>query len=305
MMENKKVDECILAFDIGGTSVKYGLWAEQKMVNKESFVTPKTWNALVDQFKQIRIQFEQQSVKSINGIAVSLPGSVNTVTGLIAGTSAVHYLNGFNIKQELSEQLDLPVSIQNDANCAALAETWLGNANEANLAALLVVGSGIGGAIVANGKLLTGHEYFTGEFGYAVMNSAGDTLSELGSPVKMARRFNKLNPAEKNLSGEEVFNLADAGNALAQRYVNEFYQWLSIAAYNLLVSVNPDCLLIGGGISARAGLISQVSQRVSLLMKEHDANMEVNIQACYFQNDANLIGAIYQFAIEHDDTFEG
>lgn len=303
-MTNKNMDETILAFDIGGTSVKYGLWQQQQLVNQGSFVTPAAWPVLVSQLKQVQAQMGRQSGVLIEGIAISLPGSVNTDTGLIAGTSAVHYLSGFDIRQTLQQQLGLPVSIQNDANCAALAEAWLGNASKAKLAALLVVGSGIGGAIVAERTLLTGHEYFTGEFGYAVMNAAGDTLSELASPVKMARRFNKLNPKKKNLSGKEVFDAADTGDTLAQNYVNEFYQWLSVAAYNLLVSVNPDCLLIGGGISARPGLITRLRQQVQVLMQQHDANMVVNINACYFQNDANLIGAVYQFATEHGNVLE-
>ncbi|WP_137597049.1 ROK family protein [Paucilactobacillus kaifaensis] len=297
-MKNEKVNGSVLAFDIGGTSVKYGLWHEQKLSNKGKFVTPTRWVEMVEQLKHVQTEFAQLLTSPIIGIAISLPGSVNTDTGLIAGTSAVHYLNGFDIRQELSEQLGLPVSVQNDANCAALAESWLGNASETSLAALLVVGSGIGGAIVANKKLLTGHEYFTGEFGYAVMNAAGDTLSELGSPVKMAQRFNQLNSTATKLSGKGVFDAADKGNALAQKCVDEFYHWLGIAAYNIMVSVNPDCLLIGGAISARRGLVSRLTQQVNVLMEKHEANMSVNIQTCYFENDANLIGAVYQFLNE-------
>lgn len=298
-MKSKNIDRPLLTIDVGGTTVKYGLWEGQNLTHKGMFTTPQTWQALVDQLKQILNKMMDIAAPIIDGVAVSLPGSVNTKTGLIAGTSAVPYLNGFNIKQALHDQLGVPVSIQNDANCAALAETWLGNAQSVRSVALVVIGTGVGGAIVANNKLLTGHEYFTGEFGYAVMNAAGETLSELASPVKMAQRFNDLNQGTVCLTGEEVFNAANRDNQLAQKCVNEFYQWLSIAVYNLLVSFNPDRLLIGGGVSARGELITQLKQRVSNMMQLHGANMEINIEPCYFKNDANLIGAIYQFGIEH------
>ncbi|WP_087129315.1 MULTISPECIES: ROK family protein [Levilactobacillus] len=118
--------EPLLVIDIGGTTVKYGVWADQRIQRKGRFDTPKNWPDLLATLLTVRRRYDL----AFRGVAISLPGSVDTVAGKISGTSAVNYLNGFPIKEALQTALGLPVSIQNDANCAGLAESWRGNAQD-------------------------------------------------------------------------------------------------------------------------------------------------------------------------------
>lgn len=289
--------EPILAIDIGGTTVKYGVWAAENLTHKNRFNTPKTWPELLDKL----IAVKRELALPFAGVAVSLPGGVDTVVGKISGTSAVDYLNEFPIKATLRTALGVPVSIQNDANCAALAEAWWGNAKDVDDAIYMIIGTGIGGAMTINGQLMAGQDNFTGEFGYMVMNPAGETFSQLASPVKMAARYQRLKELSTAFTAQDVFDLANNGDTIAQQCVGEMLNWLSIGTFNLYVSLNPQRLLIGGGISARPGFVADLQQRIQHLMHQHKAALTADVRACRFLNDANLIGAVRQFYVENGD----
>lgn len=290
-----KPEDWLLAIDIGGTTVKYAYWQNRQLAGKGRFETPETWTALL----LALLKLKQEAPHPIMGVAISLPGSVDTVAGKITGTSAVEYLNEFEIKATLKEAFDVPVTIQNDANCAALAEAWLGNAAGTTSSVLMIIGTGIGGSIVQDGHIWTGHDQFGGEFGYMVMTGQDDTLSELASPVKMANRYNRLTGSPQPVDAHVVFDRSAKGDEVARQCLDEMYHWLSVAAYNLIVSVNPDRLLLGGGISSREDVLFHVKQRVSDLLHRHGAAaIETEIMSCQFQNDANLVGAVYQFLTE-------
>lgn len=286
----------ILAIDIGGTTIKSGLWEKEVLTELVSIPTPKTWDGMKAYLKGL---VEEHQIT--DGVAISAPGAVHTEEGVIYGVSAVPYLHRFPIKQELAEFLNVPVSFQNDANCAALAEIWQGNAKGLESAALIIIGTGIGGGIAINGKLRAGTNLFGGEFGYQIMDPETlETLSDLGSPVAMSNRFSKQKADGKSYTSKEIFDLAEAGDELAQEAIDKFYHALSIGIYNILVSLDPDRVLIGGGISTREDLILTIEERVQQLLQMKGAKeLKASILPCKFLSQANLIGAVYQFITEY------
>jgi len=285
----------ILAVDIGGTAIKSGVWNGYELIAGETIVTPKTWQEM----KKVLIDWVNKL--KIDGLALSCPGTVNVETGIITGTSAIPYIHHFPIKEELSKVLPCAVSLQNDANCAALAELWLGNAQNKASAAFLIIGSGIGGAYVNNGKLQTGENLFGGEFGYQIMDSESlATFSESASPVTVARLFSSEMADGIEYTGQEMFSLAAEGHPLAKKMTDRLYQVLSIGIYNILLSIDPGLILIGGAISQQTELITELKQRVDRLLYEKGAQeMCYQIKKCKFLNKSNLIGAIQQFQIEN------
>ena len=287
----------ILAIDIGGSAIKSGLWGNEALTELPSYPTPKTW----DEMKAyLKLLVDEHQIT--DGVAISAPGAVNVEEGVIYGVSAVPYLHRFPIKQELANFLSVPVSFQNDANCAALAEIWQGNAKGLESAALMIIGTGIGGGIAINGKLRSGTNLFGGEFGYQVMNDDTlETLSDLGSPVAMSKRFSNIKADDRSYTSKEIFDLAEAGDELAQEQIDYFYNALSIGIYNILVSLDPDRVLIGGGISTREDLLFNIEERVQqLLLKKGAKDLQASIMPCKFLSQANLIGAVYQFLEEQD-----
>lgn len=282
----------LLVFDIGGTAVKYALFKNNELRNLSSFPTPGTWEGLVQELVKVKQQFPR---KELIGAAFSSPGAVDVEKGEIHGISAVPYIHNFPIISELEEVLGLPVTIENDANCAALAELAFGAAQDCQNVLFFVIGSGVGGAVVIDRQLQKGRNLFGGEFGYMLMDG-GSTLSERVSPVHVAKRFSEKQGLENPLSGKELFDLADQGDTVASEAVDDLFASLALGIFNTCLVVNPDKVLIGGGISKRQGLVEELNQRTQVLKEQTEAtDMEVEIVVCQFYNDANLLGAAAHF----------
>ncbi|WP_424685769.1 ROK family protein [Enterococcus sp.] len=290
-------NEKIVVFDLGGSAVKFGIWQDNHLTNQGQFTTPTTWGKLKEKLFQIKESLCDDAM----GIAMSCPGAVSVRDGIIYGNSAIPYIHNFLIRNELTDLFQLPVSIQNDANCAALAEVWRGNARNVDSAVFMIIGSGIGGAFTFQGNLMIGKHLFGGEFGWMLVNNH-QTLSEVGSPVKMAQKFSEIK-GDKVYTGKEVFTLYEHGDELAVTLVDKMLDALAIGLYNLCISYDADRYLIGGGISARSDVITKLQLKVKQLLNLYDASeIHPEIRACRFLNEANLIGAVYQFMLEKENV---
>lgn len=291
MMESEYMS--IVVFDIGGSAVKYGLWENESLSNKASFTTPKSWNDMKEEMLGVYHSFSENY--SIDGVAISAPGAVDAIEGTISGISAVPYLHYFPIKKEWEDLFGVPVSMENDANCAALAELWLGAAKDIQHALFIVIGSGIGGSVIIDRKLFKGKDLFGGEFGYMLLDGK-HTLSEMGSPVHTAERYSKELGLDVVVDGKFLFQEADRGEPIAMKYVDGLIDALALGIYNLSVSFNPDMVVIGGGLSTRKDLIQRLNERAAFYLERQKAeDLKLVIEVCKFNNDANLIGAVAHF----------
>jgi len=284
----------ILAFDIGGSSVKHGVWDDEKLVDKGSFKTPKTWEEMKEKLKKIKEKTAHHF--ALEGVAFSAPGAVNQKAKQIEGISAVSYLHFFPIYDELEALFGLPVAMENDANSAALAEVWKGSARENDTVLFVVIGTGIGGAVIIDKKVHHGPHLFGGEFGYMLLD--GDkTFSDLGTAVRMARRYaDRKGISQDEIDGKQVFELAADGDPLAKEEVDKFYFYLTKGLYNLAYAFDPEKIIIGGGVSSMNGLIERLNSEFEDLLKRINyKTFRPELEVCTFRNDANLIGAVYNF----------
>lgn len=284
----------IIIFDFGGTSVKYGVWQDNQLGQHGSFKTPATWLEMKANLQSTFIKLKA-TVADVQGVALSLPGVVDNAAGEIRGISAIPYIHNFPIKKELTEIFDhLPVAMENDANCAALAELWLGSAKDVNNALVIALGTGVGGSVIVNRQLVRGRNLVSGEFGMIQMTPE-DTWSLVGTVVTAVKRYNKQSK-QAPINGTELFDRADAGDELAQKEVDKFYHYNAVGIYDLISSFNPDRIILAGGVSARKDLASILTKRVTNLLKWAGlAEPVVDIQTSQFSNDANLIGAVKNF----------
>lgn len=279
----------ILAFDIGGSAVKFGVWDNEQLENQSSFETPNDWETMKSKMMDIFHEFED---KKIEGVSLSAPGVVDNSRGIIGGISAVPYIHDFMIKQEFENLFHVPVVLENDANCAALAEVWKGATSDAQNSIFLVIGTGIGGSIIINRELYLGRNLFAGEFGYMFSNDSS-TVSEVGSIVKLVKQYNDL--TNSTISGEELF-LRIKNDVLAKHLVDSFTMNIARCIYNLLVSFDPGRVVIGGAISKNDFFIEKLQEDVLKLTLEKDVKgMNYEIVPCKFGNDANLIGAVFNY----------
>ena len=279
----------LVVFDIGGSAVKYGLWDKQTLSQTSQFSTPATFEEMQSQLQTVVQSFGEQ----VTGVAISSPGAVNVAARRIDGISAVPYIHHRPIFDELEAAFGLPVTIENDANCAGICEVALGAGRGKQAAIFVVIGSGVGGAIFINGRIYKGAHLFGGEFGL-MQNTNRRTLSNNGTAVNVAKAFSEQTGT--TVTGKELFERKDAGNPQAAEALETMYQHLAEALYNLQVSIDPEIIMVGGGISARPELITALQEKLQHLLSAYGVpEIMPEIKACHFQNDANLIGAAVNF----------
>ncbi len=285
-MKNK--GQNLAVFDIGGTAVKYGLWNGVEILYNASFKTPESFEKLTEKMSTIIKDYPK-----IEGIAISSPGAVNTKLRRIEGISAVPYLHNRPIFDEIEKYFDLPVAIENDANCAGICEMDYGAGKEAQNAVFLVIGTGVGGAIFINRKLYKGAHLFAGEFGL-MKNATRKTFSETGPLVKAAEAYHR--ETGQKISGKELFDLKDQKNPHATSLIKNMLEIISDYLYNIQVSLDPDTIIIGGGMSAREDLPEILQRKLLERLQSYDiAHILPRVERCQYMNNANLIGAALNF----------
>ena len=236
----------------------------------------------------------------LKGIAISVPGAVNVETGRIGGVTALPYIHGPSIKELLQERTHIRVEIENDANCAGLAEGWIGAAKGVKDYICIVIGTGIGGAIVLDKKIRHGKNRYAGEFGYMIMEDyfeeplgkTWSTLAAIGGLINQVAKREGIDP--NSLTGEQVYEMAESGNEQIQEEIEKFVKRLAVGIYNLQYIIDPEKILIGGAVSTREGFIDQINETL-LLMKHNEDSLSIQVERCQFGNDSNLIGALYHF----------
>lgn len=280
----------LAAIDIGGTTIKIATWKDNQLQDKHAIDTPKDLNgfykALTEEVNKIKKDTK------IEGVAISSPGAVNKKTGIIGGSSAIPYIHNFKIVDKLEKRFGLPVSIENDANSAALGELAEGSGKGCDSMAFFVIGTGIGGALIINQKVWHGAHLFSGEFGYMIMGA--HTLSELASPVAMANRYNER--TGKHLDGKTIFELADKDDPVASDERQTLIHALAVAIYNIQHSFDPEKIVLGGGISNNPELIPLLNKEIDRLRDGLDlVTLKPDIVLCKLKSDANLRGAVADF----------
>lgn len=275
--------------DIGGTTIKFGIWKNEKLVETHKIETPgniEDFYQLVN--KQIK---EYQRQYTLEKVGISSPGAVDQKAGIIRGASAIPYIHNFKIVDELEKRFNLPVSIENDANCAALAELKYGAAKGKQNVVLLVLGSGVGGSIILNGKVYHGSHLLGGEFGYMLTNNF-ETVSQTNTVVEMAKKYNQHEHPTDLLTGKDIFKLVDAGDKVAKKYVDKFYYELAKTIFNIQYSIDPEIVLLGGGVSENPNLLVGVELGMQKVAETVEiAELLPVIRRCQYKSESNLIGA--------------
>lgn len=286
----------LAVIDIGGTSIKFGAWVNNELITLGSEPTPDNIASFYKILKH-RVDEIKAAYADISGVAISSPGAVNKEARQIDGASAIRYIHGFPIFEQLETLFDLPVSIENDANCAALAEVANGAGKDSKNVLFLVLGTGIGGAIIFDGKIFHGSHLYGGEFGFMLVNDH-ETLSEACSPVNLARKYNEI--TGEGLTGKEVFDLADQGNQIAYELREKMLKSLAVAIYNLQYSYDPEKFILGGGVSNNPRLLPLLKKKIhEVVASVPIAEIEPEVELCQFKSNANLYGAVVDFLQEH------
>jgi predicted NBD/HSP70 family sugar kinase len=301
-----------LGIDVGGTSIKYGVYNEygEEIKNgKNKIRTPKY--DMSKFLKSIKLIIDECG--PVNGIGLSIPGCVNPNTGYIQDGGSIRVLDKVNIKYIIEKELGVKVEVENDANCALLAEKWIGNATECSNFVCITLGTGIGGALYINNGLVSGNNYFSGEFGYMILDNIHEkykikTLNKTSSTVSFVRGIaNKKGLNPKSLDGLSVFDMIRNKDDEVIELYKAWIRRVAICIYNVGFIVDPEKIIIGGGISNQSIFIDDLKseiKRLSIELLKETGKIENlykkwNIGPCKFFNDSGKIGAVYNYKIRN------
>ena len=290
----------ILAIDFGGTQVKSALVSEEFALEKSlpTQSSPQTLNQSLDVIDQL-----VTSVKvALTGIAISVPGTVDTDEGVIYHGGLLRFFHGFRIKDILEAKYHLPVTALNDGKAAALAELAMGYLQGVTNGAALVLGPGLGGGLIINGKLFQGSHFQAGELTFLLpvqmekvnpSQMRGTTLSAVGFITKV----NEVLGNSDLKDGLAAFKAINAGDETVYPLFESYCRTLTITILNLQSIFDMETFVLGGGISAQPVLIEEVNRQFDKVHHEIDFIGKIikrpKIVACHHHNGANLIGAAY------------
>ncbi len=284
----------ILAFDIGGTEIKYALCDENfNLTNKNSVPT----NAFEGGRRIIeRIVETAKTFDGIDCIGISTAGQVDSVKGeIIFATDSIPGYTGTKIKEIIESETGIPTAVENDVNSAAIGEAVFGAAKGYSDFICLTYGTGIGGAIYLNGKLFTGNSFSAGEFGHITTHAGGKscTCSSVGCYEAYASARALVNSVKeklgKEMNGREIFKNFE--NPEIRSIIDEWIDEIVIGLKGLIYIFNPPLVVLGGGIMNETYVTDEINKRLQKeLMPSYG---KVKVVKALMGNDANKLGAAY------------
>lgn len=296
------------AIDIGGTSIKTAISDEFGNLHKErAFPTEASKGGLFLMDKILAICEDMQAFEQLAGFAISTAGQVDTEKGsIIYATDTIPGYTGIKVCELITSSTGLPAAIDNDVNCTALGEHWLGAAQGFNDFLTVTLGTGIGGAMFLNGSLYRGAAFSGGEIGHMILYPEGESCTCLQTGcyeryASSAALHRLVQPQFGNLELPTFFELVREGDSIAEEIFEEWMNDLTTGLASLVLILNPEAVIIGGGISAQGDFLRDAIQ-LSLepkLMPNH--KKDLTIAMAERGNDANLLGAVKHFFNQHPE----
>lgn len=283
-----------VCLDIGGTYIKHSVITEDyKIITKNKTSTIKKGINILDNIKHIinnyKIEYE------ISGICISSAGIVDSKAGKIISATLIPNYSGLELKSEIEKGFNIKCEVENDVNCVGIAENYVGEAKGASSSICITVGTGIGGCIIINNKIINGFSNSAGELGY--MHIRNSRFSKLATTSSLVDRVSKIKGYK--ITGEEIFELAKFKDEECIKAIDEMIENLAIGIANIIYIINPEVIILGGGIMEQEEYINPI-------LKKHLENNVVSnilqhtkIKFAKNQNNSGMIGALQNFIIKN------
>lgn len=289
----------IAVFDIGGTSIKYGIVNDKgEFMYVDSIATEAQLGgeAVIRKVSNTCDKLRKQY--KIAGISISSAGQIDSVNGkVVFATDNIPGLSYLPIAEIVGSHTNLPVKVENDVNCTALGEYWKGAAIGIDDFLCITIGTGIGGSLFLDGKLYTGHNFSAGELGHINLYPHGKqcTCGNKGC----FERYASSSALEElvhtklgyRLDLKDFFDLLGSENEKCMEIFERWVDDLTIGLQSLVHIFNPELIIIGGGISAQGGFLLNAinNSLMDKLMPNHRNSLTVKLAEN--DNKANLLGA--------------
>ena len=280
----------ILAIDIGGTMIKYGLVSSDGEILSTDKIETEAEKGLENILNKIDNIFKRYKENNPVGIAVSGTGQINGMIGkVIGGNPIIPNWIGANLVKILEEKYNLPAILENDVNCVALGEKWIGAGKNLSNFICLTIGTGIGGGVILNNQLFRGENFVAGEFGHILIKKG--EFEQFASTTALIRLVKER--TGKTLNGKEIFDLEKKEIVEYQEVISEWIENLTDGLSSIIYCFNPANIILGGGVIGQGEpLINRIKN--SLFKKIGSQFKEkLNIIQAKLGNNAGMIGASY------------
>lgn len=302
-----------LGIDIGGTSVKIGLLTEdgtfladrQYATAFDGYKTPILTTVLnsADAF----LKEQGLTPSDLSAIGVSGPGQIDPKRGIVEGAaSALKGWPGTPLKSAIHDRFGLPTYTLNDANAAALGEQWIGGAKGKANAIVFTIGTGVGGGIILDNRLVVGAHGIGGEMGHMIVQCEGErcTCGNVGClehyssttalirNVKEAVARGEIAPFDGDIDGASIFARAAAGDTAVVAIIHKWLSYLASAIISVMHMLNPEIVLIGGGVSAQEEFFMEPLRQKVLAEVMPEYVEDFTIAACTLGNRAGMAGTV-------------
>lgn len=247
----------VIGIDLGGTNVRVAKVSEDgqilQVLSSPSHALEGTEKVMAN-LKSLIHQID--GLNEVSGIGIGVPGPVDTVKGVMTMATNLPGFENYPMAQEIEREFNLPTFVDNDANVAGLAEALVGAGKGYKIVYYITHSTGVGGALVADGKVISGKNGYAGEVGNIIVQSEGEKINHLNvgaaenlfsgtALVKQAKE--KLNP--NITSAKAIFDLAKEGNVVAQKMIDDMAYHFALLCSAIGHVVDPHVFVIGGGVS--------------------------------------------------------
>ncbi len=241
-----------LGIDLGCTKIEYFLLDEHiDTIQRKRIPTPQSdYHQILNAINSLAVEL-LENVEDYS-VGICTPGAISKKTGLIKNSNT-QCLIGKPLKDDLESKLDKKISMENDANCFAIAESTMGAAKEFNVVFGVIMGTGVGGGIVINGKIHQGRTNIAGEWGHHTLHQNGNNCycgkhgcveTYISGPA-LEKRWKELTGKFQNMP-EIIQNIK---NLTAKQWKDEFLENFGFGLANVIDILDPDAIVLGGGLS--------------------------------------------------------
>lgn len=309
----------LLGIDLGGTTIKFGIltldgdvqekWAiETNILEDGKHIVPD----IIESIKH-RLDLYGLTKDDFAGIGMGSPGAVDRDKKTVTGAYNLNWAKTQEVGSAIEKATGIPFAIDNDANVAALGERWVGAGENNPDVIFMTLGTGVGGGVIADGNLIHGVAGAGGEIGHMIVEPTDgfactcgshgclETVASATGVVKVARLLAESYEGDspiklaidngETVTSKDVFVAAEAGDSFANSVVEKVCFYLGLASANMANILNPDSIVIGGGVSAAGEFLRARVEKYFMNFTFPQVRQSTKIKMAELGNDAGIIGA--------------
>ena len=293
----------LLGIDLGGTTVKFGILTADGEVQEKWAIETNTFENgshivpdIVESLKH-RLELYGLTAEDFIGIGMGSPGAVDRENKTVTGAFNLNWAETQEVGSVIEKELGIPFAIDNDANVAALGERWVGaGANNRNVV-FITLGTGVGGGVIADGNLIHGVVGAGGEIGHIIVEPVASATGIVRVAHHLAEKYegnSSIKAAVDNgefVTSKDIIVAATEGDKFADSIVDKVSKYLGLATANISNILNPDSVVIGGGVSAAGEFLRSRVEGYFTRYAFPQVRRTTKVKLAELGNDAGIIGA--------------